>query len=71
VEPDLRADVWLKLMGNAAFNPLSVITHGTMESKPPSWSRDAAIAPAAGQERAVRHECIRRRHDGWTRGIAQ
>jgi 2-dehydropantoate 2-reductase len=30
VEPDIRADVWLKLMGNAAFNPLSALTRATM-----------------------------------------
>ena len=30
VEPELRDDVWIKLMGNAAFNPLSVLTRGTM-----------------------------------------
>jgi 2-dehydropantoate 2-reductase len=30
VEPDLRPDIWLKLMGNVAFNPISVITGATM-----------------------------------------
>jgi len=30
VEAELRDDVWIKLMGNAAFNPLSVLTRGTM-----------------------------------------
>jgi 2-dehydropantoate 2-reductase len=30
VEPDLRDDIWIKLMGNAAFNPLSALTGGTM-----------------------------------------
>lgn len=31
VEPDLRADIWIKLMGNAVLNPLSVLTRATME----------------------------------------
>jgi 2-dehydropantoate 2-reductase len=30
VETDLRSDIWLKLMGNAAFNPVSVLTGATM-----------------------------------------
>jgi 2-dehydropantoate 2-reductase len=30
VEADLRKDIWLKLMGNVAFNPISVLTHATM-----------------------------------------
>jgi 2-dehydropantoate 2-reductase len=30
VEKDLRADIWLKLLGNVAFNPISVLTRATM-----------------------------------------
>jgi 2-dehydropantoate 2-reductase len=30
VEADLRADIWLKLLGNVAFNPVSVLTGATM-----------------------------------------
>ncbi|WP_431872532.1 2-dehydropantoate 2-reductase [Nocardiopsis eucommiae] len=30
VEPDLRVDVWVKLMGNIVFNPLSALTRSTM-----------------------------------------
>jgi len=30
VERDLRADIWLKLLGNVAFNPVSVLTRATM-----------------------------------------
>jgi 2-dehydropantoate 2-reductase len=30
VEPDLRCDIWIKLMGNIAFNPLSALTRATM-----------------------------------------
>lgn len=30
VEADLRNDIWIKLMGNIAFNPLSVLTRATM-----------------------------------------
>jgi 2-dehydropantoate 2-reductase len=30
VEADLRRDIWLKLMGNIAFNPISALTRATM-----------------------------------------
>jgi 2-dehydropantoate 2-reductase len=30
VEKDLRSDIWLKLLGNVAFNPVSVLTGATM-----------------------------------------
>ncbi|MCC8244568.1 2-dehydropantoate 2-reductase [Saccharothrix luteola] len=30
IEPDLRDDIWVKLMGNVAFNPLSALTRATM-----------------------------------------
>ena len=30
VEVDLRSDIWIKLMGNVAFNPLSALTRATM-----------------------------------------
>ena len=30
VEAELRGDIWLKLMGNVAFNPVSVLTGATM-----------------------------------------
>jgi 2-dehydropantoate 2-reductase len=30
IEPAIRDDIWVKLMGNAAFNPLSALTRATM-----------------------------------------
>ncbi|MCW2878277.1 MAG: 2-dehydropantoate 2-reductase [Sphaerisporangium sp.] len=30
VEPDLRQDIWIKLMGNIAFNPISALARATM-----------------------------------------
>jgi 2-dehydropantoate 2-reductase len=45
VEAELRDDIWIKLMGNAAFNPLSVLTRGTMgELCSDSGTRDIAAA---------------------------
>ena len=30
VEADLRAQIWLKILGNAALNPISALTHATI-----------------------------------------
>jgi 2-dehydropantoate 2-reductase len=30
VEPDIRNDIWIKLLGNAAFNPISALSRATM-----------------------------------------
>jgi 2-dehydropantoate 2-reductase len=30
VEAELRDDIWIKLMGNASFNPISALTRATM-----------------------------------------
>jgi 2-dehydropantoate 2-reductase len=30
VEPDIRNDIWIKLLGNAAFNPISALARATM-----------------------------------------
>lgn len=30
VEPDLRGDIWLKLLGNISFNPISALVRATM-----------------------------------------
>lgn len=42
---DIRAEIWLKLLGNLSFNPISALTHATMVDicqYPPS--RDLAVA---------------------------
>lgn len=40
VEADIRVDIWTKLLGNAAFNPLSALTRATLVE----MCDDAAIA---------------------------
>jgi 2-dehydropantoate 2-reductase len=30
VEPEIREDIWIKLLGNAAFNPISALSRATM-----------------------------------------
>jgi 2-dehydropantoate 2-reductase len=46
VEPDIRADIWIKLMGNAVFNPLSALTRSTMAqiaTYPPTRALAASV----------------------------
>lgn len=31
VTSDIRSEIWLKLLGNASFNPISALTHATLE----------------------------------------
>jgi 2-dehydropantoate 2-reductase len=66
VERDIRNDIWVKLMGNVAFNPLSALTRATMvriATDPPTRAVVAAImaetveiARAVGCEPAVEIE---------------
>ena len=30
ISPDIRTEIWLKLWGNATFNPISALTHATL-----------------------------------------
>jgi 2-dehydropantoate 2-reductase len=51
VESQIRDDVWIKLMGNAAFNPLSALTRATM-------AEICAAEQTKEVARAVMAECI-------------
>jgi 2-dehydropantoate 2-reductase len=45
VEKDIRSDIWLKLLGNVAFNPISVLTGATMgEIAAHPGTRDLVLA---------------------------
>ncbi len=50
VEADLRAQIWVKLLGNAAFNPMSALTRATMAAM---GARPETVAVL----RAVMEEC--------------
>jgi 2-dehydropantoate 2-reductase len=52
VETQIRDDVWVKLMGNAAFNPLSALTRATM-------GEICAAGPTREVATAVMAECLR------------
>ncbi len=49
VEADLREQLWVKLLGNAAFNPMSALTRATM-------ARMGALAETRAVLRAVMEE---------------
>lgn len=51
IEPDLRAQIWVKLLGNAAFNPISALTRATMAG----MLRDPATEALA---REMMAECV-------------
>ncbi|MFC0435242.1 2-dehydropantoate 2-reductase [Kutzneria buriramensis] len=71
VEPRLRDDIWIKLMGNVAFNPLSALTGATMAEicehddtravVAAMMAETVAIARAAGAQPSV---SIEKRIDG-------
>ena len=50
IAPNLRQHIWLKLLGNAAFNPITTITRTTMGDIARSASASACV-------RAVMEEC--------------
>ena len=51
VRPRLRNDIWMKLWGNLAFNPLSALTHATLDvlATAPGTRRIAAAMMREGQ----------------------
>jgi 2-dehydropantoate 2-reductase len=71
VEKEIRDDIWIKLMGNVAFNPLSALTRATMveicdhsdgrELVAAMMTETVAIARAAGCEPRI---SIEKRIDG-------
>ncbi len=51
VEREIRAEIWLKLLGNAAFNPISALTRATLVE----MTDDALVEPLV---REMMHECL-------------
>jgi len=74
VEPDLREQLWVKLLGNAAFNPMSALTRATMaqmgglpqtrEVLRAVMEEAAAVAQALGVQLSV---SVEKRLDGGIR----
>ena len=53
VRPELRNEIWLKLWGNLGFNPVSVLTGGTLLDLATDPGTRRVIATMMGEARAV------------------
>jgi 2-dehydropantoate 2-reductase len=53
VRPELRNEIWLKLWGNLSFNPVSVLTGGTLLDLATDPGTRRVIATMMGEARAV------------------
>ena len=53
VEPDIRQQIWLKLWGNLSFNPVSVLTHATLQGLALDRGARAVIGAMMAESREV------------------
>lgn len=53
VRPALRNEIWLKLWGNLSFNPVSVLTGGTLEAMARDGHARAVIGAMMAESKAV------------------
>ena len=53
VRDDIRSEIWLKLWGNLAFNPVSVLTQGTLEDLATGGGTRPVIRQMMTEARAV------------------
>lgn len=53
IKPDLRSEIWLKLWGNLSFNPVSVLTGGTLEGLARDSGTRAVLGAMMEEARAV------------------
>lgn len=53
VARDIRAEMWVKLLGNATLNPLSALTHATLEEICTHPASRALVATMMGEARDV------------------
>lgn len=53
VSRDIRAEMWVKLLGNATLNPLSALTHATLEEICTHPASRALLATLMGEARDV------------------
>jgi 2-dehydropantoate 2-reductase len=60
VRPNLRNEIWLKLWGNLSFNPVSVLTHGTLID----------LATDAGTRRVIRSMMLEAQQVGEALGVS-
>ncbi len=71
VRPRIRDDIWLKLWGNVSFNPVSVLTHATLEGMTSDAATRSVIrelmteAGAVGEKLGVRFGVDVETRIGW------
>ena len=53
VVSDIRTEIWMKLWGNATFNPVSALTHATLEDICRFPDSRALIADMMGEVKAI------------------
>ena len=53
LRPNIRDEIWLKLLGNASFNPISVLTHATLEQMVNDDGVRPVVAALMGEAKAV------------------
>jgi 2-dehydropantoate 2-reductase len=53
IRADIRHDLWVKLMGNVAYNPISALTHGTLAEIVQCQETRALAAAIMGEAEAV------------------
>jgi 2-dehydropantoate 2-reductase len=53
VSRDIRSEIWVKLWGNLAFNPISALTHATLQEICRDPPARALVARMMGEARAV------------------
>ncbi|QIG50084.1 2-dehydropantoate 2-reductase [Nordella sp. HKS 07] len=53
IRPNLRSEIWLKLWGNLSFNPVSVLTGGTLEGLARDSGTRAVLAAMMEEARTV------------------
>ena len=53
VSRDIRSEIWVKLLGNLAFNPISVLTHATLDTIATDPSTRSVVEAMMLEARAV------------------
>ena len=77
VSTDIRSEIWLKVWGNLSFNPISALTHATLEDiclYPPTRALAASMmteAQAIGQKLGVQFKVSLEKRIAGAQGVGQ
>jgi 2-dehydropantoate 2-reductase len=56
VTPNVRTEIWLKLWGNVAFNPISALTHGTLADIARDPATRALVTSVMTEAQVIAHK---------------